>query len=46
MFITTFIKQFFCNHNYKIERYFQGDMKKYGVGVERCTKCGKGKIIK
>ncbi len=41
-----FIKQLFCKHDYKIEEYFFGDMKNYGVGVGVCKKCGKRKVVK
>ena len=46
MNIITFIKRLFCNHEYEIESYFHGDMKNYGVGIERCKKCGKSRVIK
>lgn len=41
-----FIKQLFCKHDYKIEEYFHGDVKNYGVGVGVCKKCGKRKVVK
>lgn len=44
--IIRFIKQLFCEHDYEIEEYFCGDMKNYGVGIGRCKKCGRRKVIK
>ena len=40
------VKRLFCKHDYKIEEYFFGDMKNYGVGVGVCKKCGKRKVVK